>query len=751
MKVKTLRALGRDCTMANRIHALAEGGEDWRRLLGFWLPTTVMEPTDVKDERHKWATYSPHLPLIVNLLLGSLFADPPTMDGLPDDVWQRLESDCDRARTSWASFFRDRVSDAVLYRRAWTWVDVPRSEVVAQTAAQENEVLSRVYLRAISDRSVMRWSCDATGALEAVLFHDCVEASDDIVTKPTKVLRWTAIDSTRIRRWTWSPSESEPEPTDESEAVQEPEIVHGFGRIPVCMYELNDNQWMGKRLHDPCVAHIRASNELAWTIHRAAHEMLVVISRTEMKTPTVGTLRWLQLRTHETGPADKAEYIGPSGVSIDKQIAHEQTARTELYRAAQMLHIAANPTAAGALQSAEAKARDMEATALLLESLTDGAIDYMTEVGKVIGSVLGLPDEQIADIKAGGLRGEEDKSPTAWMEARSKTRSRRSLAVSSPEPAWSPRTRRRRTRPRRRTTPRTGRAMLPSEAKRRADLSDRWLSARLDRVRADVDESLRRSRIDLGAALRERWPDGDAPVTVADIAEIRRIVNAQTDARGRTLAGLSIQARQDLQARAVEDVARVWAMATSGEMREIVDLLTGTLPDIATDPAQHARDLGAALGRHAVAAAVQRESRAVMIRRLDVQVRAKAPRISTSLDVDASLAYHAAAQTSMEVASVAPQQQVQRVEFMKRDVEIDDIKTNHPISRVLNGQTVKIQAPFRAKVSDVEREAALMGRSTGASGVLWSLQSDSWVGLTLPAHYNERGRVQMIAKSWMEG
>ena len=140
-----------------------------------------------------------------------------------------------------------------------------------------------------------------------------------------------------------------------------------------------------------------------------------------------------------------------------------------------------------------------------------------------------------------------------------------------------------------------------------------------------------------------------------------------------------------------------------------------------------------------------------MIRRLDVQVRAKAPRISTSLDVDASLTYHAAAQTSMEVASAAPQPQVERVEFMKRDVEIDDVKTNHPISRVLNGQTVKIQAPFRAKVSDVEREAALMGRSTGASGVLWSLQSDSWVGLTLPAHYNERGRIQMIAKSWMEG
>lgn len=292
--------------------------------------------------------------------------------------------------------------------------------------------------------------------------------------------------------------------------------------------------------------------------------------------------------------------------------------------------------------------------------------------------------------------------------------------------------------------------MLPSEAKRRADLSDRWLAQRLDRVRSDVDDLLDRARIDLGGALRERWPEGDQPITVYDVAEMRRVINAQTDALGRSLAGLSIQARQDLQARAVEDVARVWAMATSGEMREIVDLLMATLPDIATDPAQHARDLGAMLGRHAVVAAVQHESRAVMVRRLMGQVKAKAPRIAASIDVDASLTYHAAAQTSMEVAATARQPQTVRVEFLKRDVEIIDAK-NHPISRVLNGQTVSIEAPFRAKVSDVEREAGQLGRSTGASGVLWSLQSDSWVGLTLPAHYNERGRVQMIAKSWLEG
>jgi len=415
VKVKTLRSLKRgDHEQMRRIHALAEGGEDWRKLLSYWLPTTVMEPNDVLIERHAWATYDPHLPVILNLALGSLFADPPVMEGIPDDTWERLEVDCDRLKTSWASFFRSRMRDAVLYRRAWCWVEAPRTAEAPATMADENAVLAGVYLRAIDARSVQTWSTDATGALAAVLFYDCVTETVDIAAPPVKIHRWTAIDAVQIRRWEWRSKPEQSEPTDDDDASEVATIAHGYGQIPVVMYELEHDQWLGGRLHDPCVAHVRASNELAWTIHRAAHEILTVTSREKMKTPTVGTLQWLQLHTYQDGPADKAEYVGPSGTSIDKQIELEEKAKVAIYRAAQMLHIAANPTAAGALQSAEAKARDMEATALLLESFTDGILDYMTEIGKLIMVVLGVKD---ADVKAIGLRGEEDKNPKAWLES----------------------------------------------------------------------------------------------------------------------------------------------------------------------------------------------------------------------------------------------------------------------------------------------------------------------------------------------
>lgn len=417
VKVKTLRSLNRGGEYGkkmDRIHALYEGGEDWRKLLDFWLPTTVLEPVAVKDERHKWATYDPHLPVIVNLTLGNLFADDPTMDGLPDDVWGRLSANCDRQDTSWAEFFRSRMCDAILYRRAWVWVETPRSEQAPATLADENAVVANVYLRAIDARSVQTWSRDATGKLDAVLFHDCVDEVTDIAAPPVKVHRWTAIDAVRIRRWEWRSTEFKDKPDDEDDAQQLDDIAHGYGRIPVSMYELEHDQWLGGRLHDPCVAHVRADNELRWTIHRAAHEMLVITSREESKKPIVGTLQWLQLHTFADGPADKAEYVGPSGRSIDKQILAEQTAKTAIYRAAQHLHIAANPTAAGALQSAEAKSRDMEATGLLLESYTKGILDFMTEVGKLIAVVLGIDG---TEVMAGGLRGEEDKDPKAWLES----------------------------------------------------------------------------------------------------------------------------------------------------------------------------------------------------------------------------------------------------------------------------------------------------------------------------------------------
>lgn len=74
----------------------------------------------------------------------------------------------------------------------------------------------------------------------------------------------------------------------------------------------------------------------------------------------------------------------------------------------------------------------------------------------------------------------------------------------------------------------------------------------------------------------------------------------------------------------------------------------------------------------------------------------------------------------------------------KRIEEVTDGK-NHPFSRAASGTRADLDAPFRVKASEVERWAVALGRS--ALGVFWAQRGEYYEGPSLPAHFNDRGRV----------
>lgn len=82
---------------------------------------------------------------------------------------------------------------------------------------------------------------------------------------------------------------------------------------------------------------------------------------------------------------------------------------------------------------------------------------------------------------------------------------------------------------------------------------------------------------------------------------------------------------------------------------------------------------------------------------------------------------------------------------LKKADEFTD-KRNHPFSRVLGGQAVAANAPFRVSIAKVKIEAEAMGRS--ASGVVWTTSGGDYIGHNLPAHYNDRGRIIPWRESW---
>lgn len=421
MKVKDIRALRCDeyveeHEICELIEGLYEGNEEWREHIAHWLPASKVEPADLLKERHARATYEPILPVVVNLTVGAILAEPPVVEGLADDIAKRIDQDCDGARTSLASFCAHQLKHMLLYRRAWTWIEVPRAEVAEISEADSRGRLAKVYLRIIEPECVIAWSFDR-GNLSGVLLEEEVTERPDIAAPPTRKVRWTAVDAQRIRAWEWTPKwPDQKEPEDEDDVAFVQDVAHGYGFMPIRVCELDSDKTLGWRLLDPCTAHVRASCELDWALFRSATELLVITSSSEVPTPKTGAGYWLNLRrdSGSGGGRDSAEYVGPSGVSLDKLIQRERDARTAVYRAAQHIQMAADPTSAAARQSADSKARDAEPTAILLDTYGDTLRDYVLEIMRGVATLTRTnPDA----VKVTGFQGKERTDAGATLKA----------------------------------------------------------------------------------------------------------------------------------------------------------------------------------------------------------------------------------------------------------------------------------------------------------------------------------------------
>lgn len=123
-------------------------------------------------------------------------------------------------------------------------------------------------------------------------------------------------------------------------------------------------------------------------------------------------------------------------------------------------------------------------------------------------------------------------------------------------------------------------------------------------------------------------------------------------------------------------------------------------------------------------------------------VTKNAARAATTARTEASRAYNDAAlagirQMNADDPGAEP--------YLKRIEEILD-ERNHPFSRVADGQTQSVDDPFRVSVAAVKAMAAELLKSAG--GVFWPDEGGFYVGMSLPAHFNERGRVIPWRASW---
>lgn len=381
-----------------RCRALAEGAECWEELKDFWFPQNAKEPSDLYEERKKLAVYHNYAGPIVGLLSAYLFKTPPSVDA--ETTWSEgFLEDVDRRGTSWDSWWATAFLDAITGKRSLCWVNLPaRGEAeFADRAAEETAGVLDAYLVNITAEELLDWGEDEVGKLTWVMIRQVVDRRSDVEQGRTKQWRWTHIDATQIRRWTWNATKEQPTPQPGYDAVEEKPVVHKIGCLPVVRLEPPNGLWAMSLLHDPAVAHLRARNDLTWALHKSAHALMYVKRKWDGDDPTIGPGYYLPLEVD-----DEVGWTEPPGNSFQVLRDDVMDLRTEIYRVVNQMALAADNNSKQQRASGESKQADWQAGDIVMGAYATLTLQAMRDVFAIVAAARGDADVEF-DVR--GLDG----------------------------------------------------------------------------------------------------------------------------------------------------------------------------------------------------------------------------------------------------------------------------------------------------------------------------------------------------------
>ena len=119
------------------------GGEEFKKNAPLYLMRRQKEPGEVYGERLDRVFYENYIGSIIDWYAATLFRREPqiAIDGTGwrgRDFFNELLDDCDLRGTNLTEFFREQMTNALVYGRSYTLVDFPRLGMTPTTRAEED-------------------------------------------------------------------------------------------------------------------------------------------------------------------------------------------------------------------------------------------------------------------------------------------------------------------------------------------------------------------------------------------------------------------------------------------------------------------------------------------------------------------------------------------------------------------------------------------------------------------------------------
>jgi hypothetical protein len=377
-----------------RYRDLYRGGEDFKRNAACYLLRRQKEPGEVYGERLDRVFYENYIGSIVDWYAATLFRREPRIAFEGESASGRkfageLMDDCDRRGTDLAEFFREQITQALVYGASYTLVDFPRVRPIAKNRAEEEALgASRAYLKSYSPLALINWSHDDGGAFEWVVLRQSGLKKRSVEDAAwVEETTWTYYDRENFRVYRRLGARGAVEKTDEGR--------HGLAnenRVPLFELRLNEGLWLMRKAALLQLEHFNKSNALGWALTMGLFAMPVVYSDREFK-QMIGESYYIQL-----GPEDKFGWTEPEGKVFEVAAENLSRLQREIYRICYLLSQAGGAFANGQSQSGLSKQRDFAITQEVLRALGDRVKDTMKTV---LGAVFAAREDGLSARVAG--------------------------------------------------------------------------------------------------------------------------------------------------------------------------------------------------------------------------------------------------------------------------------------------------------------------------------------------------------------
>jgi hypothetical protein len=352
-----------------RYSDLYAGGEQIRKRAAEYLIARNKEPSEVYYERLNRVFYENYVGSIIDWFAATLLRREPVVQFLGDDpsgkrFFDQFIQDCDRKGTQLSDFFRQQITDTLIYGKSYLVVDFPRVATLASNRGEEDAAgLSRAYLTPYLPEQAINWGKTAEGEFEWVVLKTESIHQPSLGTDPIHETLWTYYDRENYEVYRRQGSHD-----SGGEITLADAGPHGLAlqrRVPIFELKTSDGLWLMNKAALLQLEHFNKSNALAWALTMGLFAMPVVYSDKPFN-QIVGESYYIQM-----GQDDRLGWTEPEGRVYSLAADNLDRLKDEIYRVCYLLSQAGKSESSGLPQSGLSKQMDFSITQEILRTYGD--------------------------------------------------------------------------------------------------------------------------------------------------------------------------------------------------------------------------------------------------------------------------------------------------------------------------------------------------------------------------------------------